>query len=96
MKISFSGADDDSLNAATLEITKEAIEIAKIQYLKDVISYIYKNEPRAHKSFYKPDGSLASGTICLVDEQDAEMRGPEEQDVTESSVIVFISTLHGG
>lgn len=94
MKISFSGADDAFLNCNQIEIGREIVDKECLGTVDDVVSFIYRTEQRAHKSFFKPDGTLAHGTICLVDEQDAEIR--EDKKVEHDSHIVFISTLHGG
>ncbi|KAI5178362.1 hypothetical protein PAEPH01_2546 [Pancytospora epiphaga] len=96
MKINFSGAEDESLNMSNLVLSKEEFQQANIKSLNDVIAYIHNTEPRAHKSFYNTDGTLANGTICLIDGQDAEMYEEEEQIVHLESNVVFISTLHGG
>lgn len=94
MKIGFSGADDEFLNSNEIEIRPDEIERNNIKTLDDVITYIYKVEPRSRKSFFKTDGSLANGTICLIDEEDSEIR--MDKEITSNSHIVFISTLHGG
>lgn len=96
MKISFSGAEDENLNACPIDVPDDVVASNSIKTLHDAISYVYRAVPRAHRSFFKPDGTLAGGTICLLDEQDSEMRELKEQPVGPESSIVFISTLHGG
>lgn len=94
MNICFSGADDEYLNCNKISIEQDVVERENIDTLDKLITYIYLNEPRARKSFYKTDGTLANGTICLVDDQDIELRS--DRRISPSSSIVFISTLHGG
>lgn len=96
MQISFSGAENESLSAASIVVSGEELGRNGIATLNDVISYVYRTEPRAHRSFFKADGTLANGTICLLDDQDADMYEPGEQLVGPDSSVVFISTLHGG
>jgi len=93
MKISFSGADDDQLNCNSLKIPEETCIKENIKTTDSLISYIYKIEPRARKSFFKTDGTLANGTICLIDDEDLEIK--EDKIPDYNSEIVFISTLHG-
>jgi len=87
MKVSFSGSDDDFLNSNSIQISENSITT-----IEELIAHVHKTEPRARKSFFKPDGSLSNGTICLVDEQDIEI----SKDLQKDSHVVFISTLHGG
>lgn len=94
MKISFSGADSEYLNCNSLVISAKDVEEKSLVSVDDVIAYVFAVEPRAHKSFFKTDGTLANGTICLVDDQDVEVR--EDGRLDFDSEIVFISTLHGG
>ena len=96
MKINFSGSDEEFLNSSTIVLEKAIIDKEDIKTLQDTIDYIFKNYPKARKSFFEADGSLARGTICLLDEVDAEMYAPEEKEVNSDSNIVFISSLHGG
>lgn len=96
MKINFSGAEDEHLNTNTIVVPEETLRKEAIRNLDDMISYVYRTEPRARRSFFKADGTLANGTICLIDDQDAEMRELKDQAVDSSSSVVFISTLHGG
>ncbi|ELA40758.1 uncharacterized protein VICG_02206 [Vittaforma corneae ATCC 50505] len=94
MKITFSGADDAFLNSNQIEIEPETVDRECLGTVDRVISYIYRTEPRAHRSFFRPDATLAHGTICLIDEQDVETK--EDKEVGVDSHIVLISTLHGG
>lgn len=94
MKIQFSGSDDEFLNCNTIEILEEEFNANNLNTLNKALLYIYKTETRAHKSFFKSEGILANGTICLVDEMDSEIK--EDPVITHSSEIVLISTLHGG
>ncbi len=94
MKIQFSGSDDEYLNCNLMDISMEDFNRFELNRLNKVLLFIFNNEERAHKSFFKSDGTLANGTICLVDEIDSEIR--EEQPLNFNSGIVLISTLHGG
>lgn len=94
MKISFSGADNEYLNCNSVVVSKHDVEKKGLVSIDDVVAYVFATEPRAHKSFFKTDGTLANGTICLVDDQDVEVREGEKLD--PDCEIVFISTLHGG
>jgi hypothetical protein len=77
-----------------MDISMEDFNRFELNRLNKVLLFIFNNEERAHKSFFKSDGTLANGTICLVDEIDSEIR--EEQPLNFNSGIVLISTLHGG
>lgn len=94
MEISFSGADDEYLNCNVLTIPGEVVEKESLLSLESVIKYVFDNEIRARKSFFKPDGSLGYGTLCLIDNEDFEIQ--KEAKIEPNSKIVFISTLHGG
>ena len=96
MKICFNGSEDESLNTKVLEVTPEEHAAAKIRKVSDAIRYVFENEPRAHRSFYKTDGTLANGTICFINDQDLEILDEHERVVSENDTITFISTLHGG
>lgn len=93
MKISFSGADDEYLNCNSISVPPEDVE-RNVMTIDDAIAYVFATEPRAHRSFFKADGTLANGTICLIDDQDVEVRECEKLD--PESEVVLISTLHGG
>lgn len=92
MRISFSGADDEYLNCNPMTIPAEVVENG--MSISDVIAHVFTTEPRAHRSFFNANGTLANGTICLVDDQDIEVR--ENERLGPESEVVFISTLHGG
>lgn len=92
MRISFSGADDEYLNCNSISIPAE--DVNKGMAMDDVIAHVFATEPRAHRSFFKADGTLANGTICLVDDQDIEVR--ENEMLDPESEVILISTLHGG
>lgn len=94
MKIQFSGSENEFLNCNVMEVSREEFAASKISNLKNALEFIFRAEPRAHKSFFKSDGTLANGTICLVDEVDADIK--EDQSVNSDSELVLISTLHGG
>ncbi|KAI4292847.1 ubiquitin related modifier 1 [Pancytospora philotis] len=96
MRITFSGAEDEYLNTHGLDISQEVLAKEGIATLDDVVSYVYATEPRAHRSFFRPDGTLENGTVCLIDERHSEVLDAEEQRVDNNSSIVFISTMHGG
>jgi hypothetical protein len=87
MKVSFSGADDEFLNCNQIEIKE------KVRNLEEAIFLIYSTVPRAHKSFFKSDGTLAPGVVCLIDDVDSCV---ENSEINSESHLVFISTLHGG
>lgn len=96
MKISFSGADNEFLNFNFIEICKNDLENYKnkIVDINNLLDFLYEKHPITRKSFFKTDGTLANGTICLIDEQDLEIN--ENKALEDSSNIVLISTLHGG
>jgi len=94
MEISFSGADDEYLNCNVLKIPSEVVQKESLLSLESVIKYVFDNEIRARKSFFKSDGSLGYGTLCLIDNEDFEIQ--KEAKIEPNSKIVFISTLHGG
>ena len=94
MKVQFSGADDEYLNFNALVISENEYKENKLDNLDKALEYIFKVEPRSHKSFFKPDGTLANGTICLLDDVDASIK--ENQLLYSDSNIILISTLHGG
>jgi hypothetical protein len=94
MRISFSGADSEYLNCNSVVVSREDVEREGLESIDYVVAYVFATEPRAHKSFFKTDGTLANGTICLVDDQDIEAR--EDKKLGFDSEVVFISTLHGG
>lgn len=94
MKIHFSGADDEFLNFNVLTISEDEFVSNRLFSLQSTLEYIFKIEPRSHKSFFKADGTLANGTICLIDEVDASIK--EEEELKSDSDIVLISTMHGG
>lgn len=94
MKVHFSGADDEYLNFNALVISENEFIENNLNTLHSILDYIFKIEPRSHKSFFKNDGTLANGTICLLDDIDASITADE--NITSDSNVVLISTLHGG
>ena len=58
MKIHFSGSDDEFLNTNNFTIAEDKIIEENITTLRDLVRYIYKIKPRAHKSFFKLNGIL--------------------------------------
>jgi len=95
MKIFFNGSEDEHLNKAHYEMNRELFERGELRTLEDILSHIYNEIPKARKSFFKTDGTLANGTICLVDDEDISLRNLDDP-VDASKDIVLISTLHGG
>lgn len=96
MKIVFNGADDESLCENSLVIPTEIIREEKIESIQDVVDYIFKTETRTHKSFFNRDGTVANGTICLLNDVDTELADCSVPIELYDSELVFISTLHGG
>lgn len=96
MKVMFSGAEDEHLNQFPMCISADVLEKESITNLNDVVAYVYRTEPRAHRSFFKQDGGLEDGVICLLDEQHSEVLTTDEQAVNSNTSVVFISTMHGG
>jgi molybdopterin converting factor small subunit len=95
MRISFSGSECEELNQTVMEISDEVVEKEQLDTLADVVRYVYGKDSRTHRSFFSERGDLAPGSICLINDQDAEMKGYSEP-IDKASHIVFISTLHGG
>jgi hypothetical protein len=94
MEISFSRADDEYLNCNILKIPSEVIEKEHLENLDCFVKYIFDNEIRARKSFFKSDGSVGYGTLCLIDNEDFEIR--KNAKIGPNSKVVFILTLHSG
>lgn len=96
MQILFSGSEDENLNNKIWTLKLSEIKEGGDVTCRDVINYVFKYEPRSHRSFFKHDGSLAGGTICLFEDQDLDIINQDAAIVKEDSTITFISTMHGG
>lgn len=96
MKIIFNGSENENLNNTIWIVDIHNIKKDGCVTCKDVIKYVYENKPEAHKSFFKCDGTLNNGTICLFEDQDISIINEDDAIFKNDSHLTFISTLHGG
>jgi ubiquitin related modifier 1 len=96
MKILFNGAAEERLNSTTITLGTDTLQSRKIRTMRDVLEYLYVNHAETHNSYFDERGRVADGILCVINDQDWEITGAEESEVTEEDEITIISSLHGG
>lgn len=96
MKINFTSGAEEYFPSKTITLSDSDIKSYKIEKIKDVIKYLYEKYPNCREKLFNSDLSLCPGMLCCLDDCDWDLFGCEESLLNDSSVLLFLSTIHGG
>lgn len=96
MNIRFNGAATEKLNMEVLNITQEDIAKFRIFTANDLLRHLFENYEDTRSSYFTKNGEFDLGCICVINEEDWEIRGGEKSPVKFGDDIFLISSLHGG